>query len=80
MVVVRLLTALLRHQMRLVQEVVLANPTAVSKVMDLLQDRREVVRNEVSKDGWRKKSHRDGVYCARIIYLIFGCRIGEGLV
>lgn len=47
LLVVRLLISLLRHQARHVQEVVLENPTAVSKVMDLLQDRREVVRNEV---------------------------------
>jgi len=45
---VRLLTLLLANKTREIQEIILANPMGVSKLMDLLVDSREVIRNDVS--------------------------------
>ena len=47
---VHLLTLLLRNRTREVQEIVLANPLGISRMMDLLSNQREIVRNEVR--GW----------------------------
>ncbi|XP_071496657.1 general vesicular transport factor p115-like [Diadema antillarum] len=43
---IRLLTALLSHQAGQVQQYVLGSPMGVSKMMDLLSDSREVIRND----------------------------------
>ena len=45
---VRLLTLLLSNKTREIQEIILASPMGVSKLMDLLVDSREVIRNDVS--------------------------------
>jgi len=45
---VRLLTLLLSNKTRDIQEIILASPMGVSKLMDLLVDSREVIRNDVS--------------------------------
>jgi len=45
---VRLLTLLLANKTREIQEIILASPMGVSKLMDLLVDSREVIRNDVS--------------------------------
>jgi len=45
---VKLLSNMLTHRPRQVQEMVLISPMGVSKLMDLLGDSREVVRNDVS--------------------------------
>jgi len=45
---IRLLTNLLTNRPREMQEVLLVSPMGVSKMMDLLSDAREVVRNDVS--------------------------------
>jgi len=42
------LTLLLANKTREIQEIILANPMGVSKLMDLLVDSREVIRNDVS--------------------------------
>jgi len=42
-----LLTLLLANKTRTIQEIILANPMGVSKLMDLLVDSREVIRNDV---------------------------------
>lgn len=42
----RLLTALLMIKISVIQEAVLLNPMGISRMMDLLQDSREVIRNE----------------------------------
>ena len=42
----RLMTALLMNRISVVQEAVLVNPMGISRMMDLLQDSREVIRNE----------------------------------
>lgn len=42
----RLLTALLMNKITVIQEAVLLNPMGISRMMDLLQDSREVIRNE----------------------------------
>lgn len=44
---VRLLTGLLIHRPKEVQECVLVSPMGVSRLMDLLSDSREVIRNDV---------------------------------
>lgn len=44
---VKLLSSMLTHRPRQVQEMVLISPMGVSKLMDLLGDSREVVRNDV---------------------------------
>jgi len=44
---VRLLTILLTNQCRDVQENILVHPMGVSKLMDLLSDSREIIRNDV---------------------------------
>ncbi|XP_053317580.1 general vesicular transport factor p115 isoform X2 [Spea bombifrons] len=43
---VKLLTALLKHQGPQVQQIVLVSPMGVSRLMDLLDDSREVIRND----------------------------------
>lgn len=43
---IRLLTALLANKPKDIQEIVLVSPMAVSKLMDLLIDSREVIRND----------------------------------
>lgn len=43
---VHLLTLLLRNRTKEVQEIVLANPLGISRMMDLLSNQREIVRNE----------------------------------
>lgn len=45
---VRLITLLLEHRGKELQEVILVAPMGVSKLMDLLSDSREVIRNDVS--------------------------------
>lgn len=42
----KLLMGMLRHRLKDIQELVLACPTGVSRVMDLLSDNREVIRND----------------------------------
>ena len=44
---VRLLTLLLGNQTREIQEIILTNPLGISKLMDLLVDSREIIRNDV---------------------------------
>jgi hypothetical protein len=44
---IRLLTNLLINRPKDVQEILLVSPMGISKIMDLLSDSREVVRNEV---------------------------------
>ncbi|XP_043917043.1 general vesicular transport factor p115 isoform X2 [Protopterus annectens] len=43
---VKLLTALLKHQGSQVQQIILVSPMGVSRLMDLLADSREVIRND----------------------------------
>ncbi|XP_041431442.1 uncharacterized protein LOC446301 isoform X2 [Xenopus laevis] len=43
---VKLLTTLLKHQSTQVQQIVLVSPMGVSRLMDLLDDSREVIRND----------------------------------
>uniref|UniRef100_A0A336LCV1 CSON008957 protein n=1 Tax=Culicoides sonorensis TaxID=179676 RepID=A0A336LCV1_CULSO len=43
---VKLLTGLVENKVKEIQEVVLVSPMAVSKLMDLLNDSREVIRND----------------------------------
>ena len=45
---VRLLTVLLTNRPKDLQECLLVVPMAVSKLMDLLSDSREIIRNDVS--------------------------------
>lgn len=45
---IRLLTNLLINRPKDIQEILLVSPMGVSKIMDLLSDSREVIRNEVS--------------------------------
>lgn len=45
----KLLTHLLSNRAKDIQEIVLVSPMGVSKLMDLLGDSREVIRNEVKK-------------------------------
>ena len=45
---VKLLTILLTNQCKEVQETILVHPMGVSKLMDLLSDSREIIRNDVS--------------------------------
>lgn len=47
--VIRLVTNLLINRPKDVQEILLVSPMGVSKIMDLLTDSREVVRNDVSQ-------------------------------
>ena len=42
----KLIMGLLRHKIKDIQECVLASPNGVSKLMDLLSDNREVIRND----------------------------------
>jgi hypothetical protein len=44
---VRLITILLANKTREIQEVILANPLGISRLMDLLVDSREIIRNDV---------------------------------
>lgn len=44
--IVRLLTSLLTNRPKDIQEIILVKPMGVSKMMDLLSDSREVIRNE----------------------------------
>lgn len=43
---IKLLTSLLANQHKGIQEIILVSPMAVSKLMDLLSDSREVIRND----------------------------------
>jgi len=45
--VIRLLTNLLVNRPKEIQEILLVSPLGISKIMDLLCDAREVIRNEV---------------------------------
>lgn len=45
---VRLLTSLLRCQTNQVQQIVLTKPMGIPRLIDLLTDSREVIRNDVS--------------------------------
>ena len=42
----KLLMGLLRNKLRDIQEAILANPMGVSRLMDLLDDSREIIRND----------------------------------
>lgn len=44
----KLLTHLLANRSKDIQEIILVSPMGVSKLMDLLSDSREVIRNDVS--------------------------------
>lgn len=48
--VIRLVTNLLINRPKDVQEILLVSPMGISKIMDLLSDSREVVRNDVSQE------------------------------
>jgi hypothetical protein len=48
---VRLLTVLLTNRQKDLQECLLVIPMAVSKLMDLLADSREIIRNDVRVKG-----------------------------
>jgi hypothetical protein len=45
---VKLLTILLTNKCKELQECILVSPMGVSKLMDLLSDSREIIRNDVS--------------------------------
>ena len=45
---VKLLTIILANKTKDMQEIILANPMGISKLMDLLSDSREIIRNDVS--------------------------------
>lgn len=47
--VIRLVTNLLKNRPKDVQEILLVSPMGISKIMDLLTDSREVIRNDVRK-------------------------------
>ena len=58
---VRLLTILLTNKTKEIQEIILTNPMGVSKLMDLLSDSRDVIRNDVSTLQylqWRSSKHK----------------------
>lgn len=55
--VIRLVTNLLINRPKDVQEILLVSPMGVSKIMDLLTDSREVVRNDVSNLCSRSSYH-----------------------
>ena len=44
---VKLLTIILANKTKDIQEIILANPMGISKLMDLLSDSREIIRNDV---------------------------------
>jgi hypothetical protein len=44
---VRLLTMLLSNRSKDIQDIILSSPMGVSKLMDLLSDSREIIRNDV---------------------------------
>lgn len=44
----RLLHNLLTNKTKEIQEIILVSPMGVSKLMDLIEDSREVIRNDVS--------------------------------
>ena len=46
---VKLITVLLANKCKSIQEIILANPMGISKLMDLLSDSREIIRNDVRK-------------------------------
>ncbi len=48
---VRLLTVLLNNKGRDLQESILVVPQGIPKLMDLLSDSREIIRNDVSRNG-----------------------------
>ena len=45
---VKLLTVLLSNKQKELQEIILVVPMGVSRLMDLLSDSREIIRNDVS--------------------------------
>lgn len=45
---VKLLTVLLTNRQKDLQEIILVIPMGVSRLMDLLSDSREIIRNDVS--------------------------------
>lgn len=51
--IVRLLVGLLQHRPKDLQECVLVSPMGVSRLMDLLSDTREIIRNEVSSHKYK---------------------------
>lgn len=46
--IVKLLVGLLQHKPKDLQECILVSPMGVSRLMDLLSDTREIIRNEVN--------------------------------
>lgn len=44
----KLLTVLLTNRQKEIQEIILVIPMGVSRLMDLLSDSREIIRNDVS--------------------------------
>jgi hypothetical protein len=45
--VIQLLTGLLRHRASEVQDILMQDPMAIPRLLDLLKDKREVIRNDV---------------------------------
>ena len=46
--IIQLLTGLLRHRASEVQNILMQDPMAINRLLDLLQESREVLRNDVS--------------------------------
>ena len=53
----KLLTILLTNKGRDLQEAILVSPMGVSRLMDLLSDSREVIRNDVSRRYQTSKAY-----------------------
>ena len=49
---VKLLSLLLKNRGKDLQERVLESPMGISKLMDLLSDSREIIRNDVSREAF----------------------------
>ena len=49
---VKLITLLLANRTKEIQKIILANPMGVSKIMDLLSDSKEIIRNDVNIPRW----------------------------
>jgi hypothetical protein len=64
---IKLLTNLLTNRPKEVQDTLLISPMGTSKLMDLLSDTREVIRNDVSNvDILEKKRYNFIIYYSRI--------------